>query len=45
MSKDHQPIVTLIACPDHRYHNTTIVETDPSISLQDQDLIQETLLC
>ena len=45
MSKDHQPIVALIACPDHRHPNTTIVETGPRIAVQDQDLIQETLLC
>ena len=45
MSKDDQPIVALKACPDHRLPITTIVETGPGISEQDQELIQETLLC
>ena len=45
MSKDDQPIVALKACPDHRLPITTIVETGPGISEQDQELIRETLLC
>ena len=45
MPKDDQPIVALKACPDHRLPITSIVETGPGISEQDQELIQETLLC
>ena len=42
MPKDrNQPIVALIACPEHRLPMTTIVETGPSISDADRELVSD----
>ena len=46
MAEDRQPpVVAIKACPDHRLPMTTIVETGPGISEQDQDLLDATLMC
>ena len=46
MAEDRQqPVVAIVACPDHRLPMTTIVETGPGISEQDQDLLDATLMC
>ena len=43
--ESNQPIVALIACPEHRLPMTTIVETGPNISGADRELVSETLMC
>ena len=46
MAEDRQqPVVAIVACPDHRLPMTTIVETGPGISEQGQDLLEKTLMC
>ena len=43
--ESNQPIVALIACPEHWLPMTTIVETGPNISDADMELVSETLMC
>ena len=45
MSLDRQPVIALVACPEHRPDETEVIHTGPEGTDPEHDFVAETLGC